>query len=208
LSLAFPAETSDNAARSRLDRQRENGPGRKAMQPDFKRLTDFLIDEGIGQIGHTGKSYLAHLIGVYRLMESRGCDAELCRAGMFHSIYGTERFQGFRLDLERRGEVRALIGDRAERLAYLNCAMDRASFDRAVAQQGPYQIVDRLTKGEVELSEEDFNDLCRVHLYDWLEQVPRSREWNYRRAAYQGMVRRSGTVAQEAYDRVFAAEKT
>ena len=43
---------------------------------------------------------------------------------MFHSIYGTEKFQGFTLPLERRAEVRALIGDRAERLAYLNCAKD------------------------------------------------------------------------------------
>ena len=39
---------------------------------------------------------------------------------MFHSIYGTERFQGFTLPLERRGEISALIGERAERLAYLN----------------------------------------------------------------------------------------
>jgi hypothetical protein len=177
------------------------------MSHEFKRLTDFLIGEGVEQIGHTGKSYLAHLIGVYRLMESRGCAVELCRAGMFHSIYGTERFQGFKLPLERRAEVRQLIGDRAERLAYLNCAMDRASFDRAVAQEGPYRITDRLTGQEVELSAEDFDDLCRVHLYDWLEQVPRSRDWNYRRSAYQGMVRRSGTAAREAYERVFAAEQ-
>ena len=52
---------------------------------------------------------------------------------MFHSIYGTEQFQRFALPLERRGEVRAQIGERAERLAYLNCAMDRASFDAAAA---------------------------------------------------------------------------
>ena len=96
-------------------------------------------------------------------MEARGCNEELCRAGMFHSIYGTEKFQGFALPLERRPEVRALIGERAERLAYLNCAMDRASFDRAVAQAaGPYRIVDRLTGAEVELSAGDFDDLCRI----------------------------------------------
>ena len=65
---------------------------------------------------------------------------------MFHSIYGTEKFQGFTLPLERRQEVRDLIGDRAEYLAYLNCAMDRASFDRAVEQRdAPYQIIDRIT---------------------------------------------------------------
>ena len=33
---------------------------------------------------------------------------------MFHSIYGTEKFQGFTFPLERRDEVRTLIGDRAD----------------------------------------------------------------------------------------------
>ena len=97
------------------------------MDKDFKRMTDFLVDMGVEQIPHTHKSYLAHLIAVHRSLESHGCSQDVCRAGMFHSIYGTEKFQGFTLPLERRDEVRALIGDRAERLAYLNCAMDRAS---------------------------------------------------------------------------------
>src|SRR5438045_2532312 len=111
------------------------------MDKNFKRLTDFLVGLGIEEVGHTHKSYLAHLIGVYRDMEAAGCTEEVCRAGMFHSIYGTERFQRFALPLARRADVTALIGERAERLAYLNCAMDRASFDRAVEQPaGPYAI--------------------------------------------------------------------
>lgn len=175
------------------------------MAKDFKKLTDFLIGLGIEQIGHTDKSYLAHLIGVYRFLESRGFDEELCRAGMFHSIYGTEEFQGFTLPLDRRPEVRALIGERAEHLAYLNCVMRRASFDQALDQgQGPYRISDRLTQQEVPLSEPDFDDLCRVHLYDWLEQVPRSRRWDYRREAYRRMAARLGEAAEESFERVFA----
>ena len=46
----------------------------------------------------------------------------------------------------------------------------------------PYRILDRITGEEVTLSRHDFDDLCRVHLFDWLEQVPRSQEWDYRRA--------------------------
>jgi hypothetical protein len=177
------------------------------MSKDFKRLTDFLVGIGVQEVAHTHKSYLAHLIGVYRYLESKGANDELCRAAMFHSIYGTERFQGFKLPLERRSDVRALIGDRAERLAYVNCAMERASFDRAVEQtEGPYRLIDRLTGERVELSPEDFDDLCRVHLYDWLEQVPRSQEWGQRRAAYRHMAERLGEAATKEYDRVFAAE--
>src|SRR6516165_4722676 len=99
---------------------------------DWKDLTDFLVDLGIEKVPHTEKTYLAHLVAVYRLMESRGCTQELCRAGMFHSIYGTQAFQGFKLPLEKRDAVRALIGERAERLGYLNCAMYRPSFDQAL----------------------------------------------------------------------------
>jgi hypothetical protein len=176
------------------------------MDNGYKRLTDFLVELGVTDVAHTGKSYLAHLVGLYRLMESRGCPDEMCRAGMFHSIYGTERFQGFKLPVERRPEVRSLIGERAERLAYLNCAMDRASFDRAVEHgEGPHRIIDRLTREEVVLSSEDFDDLCRIHLFDWLEQVPRSQQWDYRRSAYRNMAERLGGAAVQEYVRVFAS---
>ena len=72
------------------------------MDKDFKRLTDFLVGIGVEQVPHTHKSYLAHLIAVFRSLESHGCPQDVCRAGMFHSIYGTEKFQGFTLPLERR----------------------------------------------------------------------------------------------------------
>jgi hypothetical protein len=177
------------------------------MNKDFKRLSDFLVGIGIEQIPHTQKSYLAHLIAVYRDLEALGCPEDVCRAGMFHSIYGTEKFQGFTLPLERRGAIRDLIGERAEYLAYLNCAMDRASFDRALDEPTePYPIVDRVTRASVQLSHGDFDDLCRVHLIDWLEQVPRSREWDYRRAAYRRMALRLGGQARATYERVFAQE--
>jgi hypothetical protein len=178
------------------------------MDKDYKRMTDFLLGMGIEQVPHTDKSYLAHLIAVYRILESQGYAQDVCRAGMFHSIYGTEKFQGFTLPLGRRDEVRALIGDRAERLAYLNCAMDRSSFDRALDRpEAPYRIGDRIDGETVELSRADFDDLCRVHLFDWLEQVPRSREWDYRRAAYRKMAERLGPAAEEDYERTFAREE-
>jgi hypothetical protein len=178
------------------------------MDKDHKRMTDFLVGMGVEQVPHTHKSYLAHLIAVFRSLETLGCPEDVCRAGMFHSIYGTERFQGFTLPLDRRGEVRALIGDRAEHLAYLNCAMDRASFDRVLDQVvEPFRIVDRITGQEVQLSQTDYDDLGRIHLLDWLEQVPRSREWDYRRMAYRRMAERLGSRAEDEYERTFAQEK-
>ena len=80
------------------------------MDKSFKQMTDFLVGMGIDEVPHTHKSYLAHLIAVYRDLESLGCPEDVCRAGMFHSIYGTEKFQGFTLPLERAGR-----GSRSDR---------------------------------------------------------------------------------------------
>lgn len=176
--------------------------------PLYKQMTAFLLAHGIEEMEHTGKTYLGHLIAVHRMMEEQACSTCACRAGLFHSIYGTEAFQRFQLPLDGRAEIRDLIGERAERLAYLNCAMDRASFDAALQRgQSPFQVLDRLTGEEVSMENAEFDDLCRVHLYDWLEQAPRSRfGYGYRREAYRRIAERLGPVAIAAYDRVYAGE--
>jgi hypothetical protein len=177
------------------------------MDATFDQLVEFLTGLGTEQVAHTDGTFLAHLIGVYRDLQGWGCDEAICRAGMFHSIYGTERFSRFALPLDQRSEVRRLIGERAERLAYLNCAMDRPSFDAAVENvSGPHRIVDRFTQRTIDLSVEDYDDLCRVHLCDWLEQVPRCRQWDYRRAAYVRMAEKLGGPALVAYERVFGKQ--
>jgi hypothetical protein len=178
--------------------------------PLYKKMTAFLLEVGISDQPHSGKTYVGHLLAVHRLLEEQGCGVDACRAGLFHSVYGTELFQDFKLPLERRADVRALIGERAEMLAYLNCAMVRTSFDACLDRdEAPYPIRDRLLGTEVSLGGEDFDDLCRVHLYDWLEQAPRSRHgFGYRRAAYRRMAKRLGPDAVAAFDRVFATEPT
>jgi len=180
------------------------------MSATFKQLTDFLVSLGIEQIGHTQKNYLGHLISVYKLMQAYGCNDELCRAGLFHSIYGTEKFQGFKLPLERRAELAEMIGSHAERLAYWNCLMDRGSLDHLIMQeQESYRLRNRETGEMMSLTRSELDDLCRVHLFDWLEQAPRSSfGWDYRRQAYRQMAERLGGSALQAYDKVFAGAPT
>ena len=174
------------------------------MATTFKQLTDFLVALGADKVEHTESIYLAHAIGVHNDLRAWGCDEEVCRGGLFHSIYGTELFQRFTLPLERRHEIRELIGERAERLAYWNCAMDRTSFDNAVSNPGPpFRFRDRMSGEQVELVEDDFNDLVTIHLCDWLEQVSRSKWWDYRVDAYRNMAKYLGGVALKNYQRVF-----
>ena len=56
----------------------------------------------------------------------------------------------------------------------------------------------------IELDEQDFHDLCVVHLCDWLEQVSRSQHWDYRQQAYRDLAERLGGIAKESFDRVYA----
>jgi hypothetical protein len=183
------------------------------MGNDLNRLTAYLNELGLQEVAHYpkgGHSLLEHSLGLYHLMESRGCTEELCRAGLFHQIYGVQvRTVVFALPLDRRGEVRDLLGERAERLVYLNCAMDRSSFDRALAQPtAPYEFTDNFRHAQVRVCQEDFDDLCRLSLYDWLEQVARTRVLDSRRPAYQSMAARLGGTAQEAFDSAVAEKFT
>lgn len=173
----------------------------------FKSMTDFLVGLGTTDVEHTGKGFLAHLIGVYKDLEEWGANIDVCRAGMFHSIYGTQLFQNFCLPLSRRGEVQELIGERAEWLAFLNCVMDRAEWDRIFLEHtGERAVVNRLTGEKYRLNQHDFDDLTTIHVCDWLEQVPRSQDWDYRRAAYQAMAEYLGGVAEEECSRVYGLE--
>jgi hypothetical protein len=174
------------------------------MTATFKELTEFFRTIGADEVGHSDKTLLAHAISVYNDLKEWGCDEDVARVGIFHSIYGTELFQGFTLSRERRDDVRTLIGERAETLSYLNCAMDRTHFDAQVKGQGLHTILDRFTGTEIEVSEEEFEDLCTVHMCDWLEQVERSGNWDYRRDAYRSLAERLSGIALATYDKVFA----
>jgi glycosyltransferase involved in cell wall biosynthesis len=173
----------------------------------FRPLVDYLFSRGQDAQPHHDGALTAHQIGVGRGLVAWGAELDVCLAGMAHSFYGTERVMGVGYYLERRGELRAVIGERAERLVYANCAMERESLDAALAAgRGPRRLRDRFTGGELVLDEADFDDLCRVHLCDWLEQVARCGRWSERRAAYRKLAEHLGGRARADFERVYALE--
>lgn len=179
------------------------------MSIPMKRMTDYLIALGAAEVAHTGKGYLAHAIGVYTDIKAWGVSEDLWYAAIFHSIYGTQGFQGFTLPLDKRQELQSLIGEYAERLAYLNCFMDRATLDALVNQDlDQYVLRHRVTGEEMVLTRQEYDDLCTLHLCDWLEQAPRSNYFTPRQAAYRQMAERLGGVVLENFDRVFAQAPT
>ena len=82
---------------------------------------------------HNGEEeFDKHLVGVQSVLRSWGVEEHLTNAALFHSIYGTEGFQGYCLPLSHRAEIAELIGPRAERLAWIFCMVDRYSVDETL----------------------------------------------------------------------------
>jgi hypothetical protein len=174
------------------------------MPRTFRELTDYLLSHGTDKVPHSKTPFLSHLIGVYSDLKEWGCPEHLLLAGLFHSIYGTEAFQGFSLPLAKRDEIRDLIGERAERLAYVNCALTRESLDASVAVGNGPRLWDRFEDRPLAVTEDEFTDLVTLHLCDRLEQVERTANWEFRRQAFENMARRLGGVALESCERVYS----
>ena len=93
---------------------------------------------------HNGEeSFANHLVGVQSVLRSWSASETLCNAALFHSIYGTEGFQGYKLPLSHREEIAGLIGPEAERLAWIFCMVDRASVDASVLRGADSALEER-----------------------------------------------------------------
>ncbi|MBL99434.1 MAG: hypothetical protein CMM06_07040 [Rhodopirellula sp.] len=173
----------------------------ESKDPKYREMIDFLTALGTESIGHSGdKKYLAHLVSVFNDVRSWGGSQYLARAGMFHSIYGTQLFQGFTLPVERRDDLKKLIGEDAEFIAFLNCFVHREPFDQAVLEGSTdYVVHNRETGEQYQLTPQQWKDLIFLHLCDWMEQIERLHWWDYRREAWEAMSEYLGGVAKERY---------
>lgn len=159
------------------------------------------------QLEHTGAApFDEHLLGVQAVLRTWGADEELCKAALFHSLYGTEGYQGFKLPLSERSRLRALIGPRAERLVWIFCMVERESVDATLflpEAQLEYKFTARGELGRFTIQlrgREEWLDFLELTLADWLEQVEGAASkalpqwgydvgdaWGYRRIAYHKM---------------------
>jgi (p)ppGpp synthase/HD superfamily hydrolase len=81
-------------------------------------IIDFLIDNGADENSHTGRNLMDHLVGTAELLMGWECDKDVVLAGLCHSIYGTDSYHTVTVDPSKREEVRSLIGEKAEELAW------------------------------------------------------------------------------------------
>lgn len=134
----------------------------------------FLEKVSAGQIGHSGENLLDHLKGVRDVLAGWEERPELCSAGLFHSVYGTESFQSGPISADCRHEVSALIGKRAERLAWLFCVLRRHTlFDAVMRPEQGMRIQSREDDRWIELDTGELRDLIALTVANWVEQAER-----------------------------------
>lgn len=133
---------------------------------------EFLRALGAVHVRHSDRAFLDHLIGTARLLETWGADDDVCRAGLFHSIYGTESFEEPLLSFDERARVIEQIGERAERLAYVFCRFEPHSLFRAIQGGEPY-FVDLLEgAGTLPITRRELVDLLAIFWANKREQLP------------------------------------
>lgn len=147
------------------DPQGDSGPSERIA---------FLERHGADEMGHSRESLLRHLLGVRALLVRWGARQAVIDGGLFHSVYVTESYRAAMLPLALRGEVRNLIGEEAERLAWLFGVRTLESFYPNLARlEGPFSVQDRFSGEQVEMTTGELADQCDLMVANWLEQRPR-----------------------------------
>jgi hypothetical protein len=122
------------------------------------------------ETAHSRRTLVDHLLGVYRLLEDWGNPAEICRAGLFHSIYGTNIFTHRSAQFSDRAVIRAAIGERAERLAFLFCIAERPVAFLKAALEGATILDDIVHGGSHPIDRADLAALIEIEVANFLEQ--------------------------------------
>jgi hypothetical protein len=140
------------------------------VEPEAERL---LKHYGTAAAVHAGgRSLRDHLIGTFNLLKEWGNDRDVCLAGLFHSIYGTEVYTLQSAQLSERDTIRGAIGARAEELAYYFCVCDRNNMLSNVDQADAFSFHDRVADRQVPLDCGTLTALVEIAFANSLEQLP------------------------------------
>lgn len=101
-------------------------------------LDDLLIKVGTKHQRHTPTTILYdHLIETWKILKCFECSEDVCNAGLFHSIYGTQVFKPSMIPTNNRHDVQDLIGEEAENLVFLFHITPHVRFDHFVMMSEP-----------------------------------------------------------------------
>ena len=137
-------------------------------QPPTGERLALLRRLGFGELTHDSHvPFLSHLLGTRRVLVEWGSRPALCDAGLFHSAYGTEYFPVDRP--ADRDDVRAVIGDEAEQIAWVWCTIVRDTIELT----DPGSAIDRTTQARLALTDAMVADIATLWAADTVEQLDR-----------------------------------
>lgn len=128
------------------------------------------------RVDHSGASLWNHLLGTYEILRGWGVCADVCLAGLIHSIYSTQYFRTAIVSSTRRKVIASKVGERAERLAHLFCTVDRQAIREAVLPLHGRKGVSLPRHGSgrtVRISGDTLQALRLIDLANELEQMQR-----------------------------------
>ena len=136
---------------------------------DFLRnppYNKFLLEVGTKNQRHGQRTLYDHLVGTWKLLKGWGCSREICNAGLFHSIYGTQVYLPSTIPIKNRKVVQDLIGKSAENLVYLFHITPPNRFEYFVTMREPERskLMTISYANDMEQSEKNWDDL-RFHPY-------------------------------------------
>jgi hypothetical protein len=106
-----------------------DGPG-GINEQKLRDMRSLLRELGADAVPHTSRSLLDQLNGVYELLREWQCDNDVCKAGLFHGVFGTPSLPGSLITGDYLSNMRELIGERALLLVKLHSRMDLPSVRR------------------------------------------------------------------------------
>ena len=123
---------------------------------------DFLKQLGSDKVKHKNQSLLEHLIGVRDILKKWGVPEYIQDGGLFHSVYGTTYFKP-QLTMDRN-DVRYLIGEKAEELAYWFCFLDSPRAQRISILEN-----EQLKKDLLLIDKANAEDMAKTNMMSWEE---------------------------------------
>ena len=173
ISFSYPLRKGKTLIKRLINLVRWYSRDRRFDPPS--ELIEVLKDFDADKILHGSTTLLKHLVGTYRLLKQWNIPEEVCIAGLFHSVYGTQTFKEFLIDPLQREKLRAIIPHYSEELVYCFYIQDKKGLLKNLESEGEAVLRDRLTGKNIPLSSQKFEDLLKTRFADYIEQMSRMK---------------------------------
>ncbi|MGH9347919.1 MAG: DUF6817 domain-containing protein [Vicinamibacterales bacterium] len=166
-----------------------------------RRYADLLDELDTAHHEHSDATLRQHLLETYALLKDWGNPDEVCVAGLFHSIYGTQWYPVESAPMTERERIAGVIGKPAEELAFLFCATDRADLWQSPGDED-VTLRSRIDEGRFVVSRARRRDLLEIEIANTVEQLDRVRDpdSSVLDALAQRIQAFAGEISRGAYD--------